>query len=449
MMILDFMGKVFEENKEKPAVIWKDKVFNYNWMLEKYREWQGVLESKGIKPGTVTILEADFSPSSIALFLALVDRRCVLVPLTSSVADKRNEFIEISQGEVIFTIDKNDESTVKFLDSKADHEFFNVLRTRNNPGLVLFSSGSTGKSKAAVHDLLGILDKFQVQRHCFRSITFLLFDHIGGVNTMFYELSNAGCIVTVPARDPDTVLSAVEKYQVELLPTSPTFINLILLSEAYKRHDLSSLKIISYGTEPMPESTLKRLHEILPDVRLLQTYGLSEVGILRSKSRSSDSLWVKVGGEGYETRIVDGILHIKAKAAMLGYLNAPSPFTDDGWFDTNDRVEVDGEYFRILGRDSEIINVGGNKVYPTEVESVIQDVENVAEVTVLGEKNLITGNIVSARVRLIRDEDPKTASLRIKQYCHQKLESFKIPVRITFVTEAQHSQRFKKMRASY
>ena len=449
MMILDFMLKVFEENREKPAVIWKDRVFNYSWMLDKYREWQGVLESKGIKPGMVTILEADFSPSSIALFLALVDRRCILVPLTSTVADKKNEFIEIARGEVIFSINKHDESTVTFLDNKADHEFFNVLRSRNSPGLVLFSSGSTGKSKAAVHDLLGILDKFQSQRHCFRSITFLLFDHIGGVNTMFYELSNAGCIVTVPSRDPDTVLSAVEKYQVELLPTSPTFINLILLSEAYKRHDLTSLKIISYGTEPMPESTLKRLHEILPEVRLLQTYGLSEVGILRSKSKSSDSLWVKVGGEGYETRVVDGILHIKAKAAMLGYLNAPSPFTADGWFNTDDRVEVDGEYFRILGRDSEIINVGGNKVYPTEVESVIQAIENIAEVTVFGEKNLITGNIVCARVRLKGDEDPKEATLRIKQYCHQRLESFKVPVKITFVTEKQHSDRFKKMRANF
>jgi len=87
-------------------------------------------------------------------------------------------------------------------------------------------------------------------------------------------------------------------------------------------------------------------------------------------------------GEGFETRVVDGILHIKAKSAMLGYLNSPSPFTEDGWTITGDSVEVDGEYMRFMGRQSEIINVGGEKVYPGEVESVIQEFDNVAEVTV-------------------------------------------------------------------
>ena len=98
----------------------------------------------------------------------------------------------------------------------------------------------------------------------------------------------------------------------------------------------------------MPESTLKRFNQLFPDIKLLQTYGLSEVGILRSKSKSSDSLWVKVGGEEFETRVIDGMLEIKAKSAMLGYLNAPSPFTEDGWFKTWDAVEVEGEYIKIL-----------------------------------------------------------------------------------------------------
>ena len=178
---------------------------------------------------------------------------------------------------------------------------------------------------------------------------------------MLYTLSNAGCLVTVQDRSPDAVLTAIEKYRVELLPTSPTFINLILLSEAYKNYDLTSLKTVTYGTEPMPESTLLKFHELFPQIDLLQTYGLSEVGILRSRSKSSDSLWLKVGGEGYETRIVDGIFQIKAASAMLGYLNAPSPFTEDGWFNTGDAVEVDGDYIKFLGRKSEMINVGGEK----------------------------------------------------------------------------------------
>ena len=164
--------------------------------------------------------------------------------------------------------------------------------------------------------------------------------------------------MTVKDRSPDEVLSSIQQYEVELLPTSPTFINLILLSEAYTKYDISSLKTVTYGTEPMPKSTLIRFNSLFPNICLLQTYGLSEVGILRSKSKSSDSLWVKVGGEGFQTRVVGGLLEIKAESAMLGYLNAPSPFTKDGWFQTGDSVLVDGEYIIILGRKSELINIG-------------------------------------------------------------------------------------------
>jgi acyl-coenzyme A synthetase/AMP-(fatty) acid ligase len=294
-----------------------------------------------------------------------------------------------------------------------------------------------------------LLEKFKVRRKILRTISFLLYDHIGGVNTMLYTLSNGGCLITVERRDPDSVLAVVEKHRAELLPTSPTFLNLMLLSEAHKRYDLSSLRIISYGTEPMPEHTLKRLHELLPDVALQQTYGLSELGILQSKSREPDSLWVKVGGEGYETRVVDGILQIKARSSMLGYLNAPSPFTDDGWFNTNDAVEVDGDYVRILGRKSDIINVGGEKVYPAEVENVIQELEAVAEATVYGEKNAITGNIVCADITAASSLDAtqqKELIALVKQHCREKLEKYKVPVRVNVVTEQQHTERFKKSR---
>jgi acyl-CoA synthetase (AMP-forming)/AMP-acid ligase II len=278
----------------------------------------------------------------------------------------------------------------------------------------------------------------------------MLYDHIGGVNTMLYTLANTGCMVVVGERTPDRVLQAIERHRVDLLPTSPTFIHLLLLSEAYRRYDLSSLRLITYGTEPMPESTLRRLHALFPKIELRQTYGLSEVGILRSKSRDSGSLWVKVGGDSFQTRVVDGILQIKARSAMLGYLNAASPFTADGWLNTGDRVEVDGEYVRILGRDSEIVNVGGEKVYPIEVESVIQEFPNVGEVTVYGERNPITGNILVARIRLDEDGrepvEQKAFTSALKRHCQERLQSYKVPVKVIFSADPQHGARLKKTR---
>lgn len=445
-MHLDFLRTVFAEYGDAEAIIWNDRAYSYAWLLEKLDGAAAELSAAAIEPASVVSVEADFSPQAIAIMLALVERNCVIVPLTDSVQDHKPEFREISQVQHVVEIDAEDELKVRSTGVEADHELMIELRSRRHPGLVLFSSGSTGKSKAAVHDIVPMLEKFRVRRHTLRTITFLLFDHIGGFNTLFYNLSNGGCIITVPDRRPETVCAAIERYRVELLPTSPTFLNLLLVSHAYRGHDLSSLKLVTYGTEPMPENTLRRIHELLPDVRMLQTYGLSEVGILRSKSKSSDSTWVKVGGEGFETRIVEGMLEIKARSAMLGYLNAPSPFTQDGWFRTGDVVEQDGEYIRILGRDSEIINVGGEKVYPAEVESVLESMDGVEEAVVRGEHHPLTGSIVAARVKLSSDEDLPTYRRRMRAYCRDKLARYKIPQRVDIVSTSMQGSRFKKMR---
>ena len=121
--------------------------------------------------------------------------------------------MRIAQVAVSLEVGATDEARLTRFDRPATHEILRQLRQRGHPGLILFSSGSTGESKAAVHDIMGMLNKFKVRRHARRAITFLLYDHIGGFNTMLYQLSNAGCIVTVQNRDPDAVLAAIEKYK--------------------------------------------------------------------------------------------------------------------------------------------------------------------------------------------------------------------------------------------
>ena len=263
--MLEFILDVWKSSPDGDAIVWRDRVYDYRTLLHLFEDWKERLPELGAKPGSPVVLDADFSPNAVALFFALIDQRCILVPLSRTTShNKRTDFIRIAGGEVVISIDAHDEVSAEPANATGDRPLYQTLRDRRHPGLVLFSSGSTGESKAAVHDLAPLLEKFHVRRKTLRAISFLLYDHIGGVNTMLYTLANGGCLVTVERRDPDSVLTAVEKYRVELLPTSPTFINLMLLSEAYKRHALSSLRIISYGTEPMPEHTLKRLHELSP-----------------------------------------------------------------------------------------------------------------------------------------------------------------------------------------
>ncbi len=445
-MHIDFLLDIFKSSTDKTAILWKNNSYDYKWLLERVLWWEEKLKADNVAANDLVALVGDFSPECIALFLALTQNQNTIIPLNNSSKVDFTEKFKISQAEKVYYIDDDDNISFETFAVKADHEYYKILKERNSPGLVLFTSGTSGVPKGAVHDFSKLLSKFKTPRKALKTINFLMFDHWGGLNTLLHTLSNAGVVIATKNRNADAICEIIQEQKIELLPASPTFFNLMIMSGAYLRYDLSSLKVITYGTEPMPEFLLKKLKEIFPSIKLQQTYGLIELGVLRSKSKSDDSLWVKVGGEGYDTRIVDNILQIKADSAMLGYLNAKSPFTEDGWFITGDQVEVDGEYIKILGRKSELINVGGEKVYPQEVENTILGMDNIADVTVYGEKNPITGNIVCARVTLMEPEEKKEFVSRLKKFCAGKLQGYMIPVKISIIENGQHNERFKKIR---
>jgi long-chain acyl-CoA synthetase len=105
-MFIDFLLERFHENATNDAIVWKDEAVNYAWLADRVAHWQSYLADHDVGSGTVVALEADFSPNSVALFLAVVEAGCVLVPLTSAVASKRDEFIETAEVEVSISIDR-------------------------------------------------------------------------------------------------------------------------------------------------------------------------------------------------------------------------------------------------------------------------------------------------------------------------------------------------------
>jgi acyl-CoA synthetase (AMP-forming)/AMP-acid ligase II len=155
---------------------------------------------------------------------------------------------------------------------------------------------------------------------------------------------------------------------------------------------------------------------------------------------------VQVGGEDYETRVVDGTLRIRARCSMMGYLNAPSPFDAEGWFDTGDSVIQEGEYYRILGRVTEIINVGGQKVYPAEVERVLAEIAGFTDVAVAGEPHLLMGHVVVATVQMEQPLPAAEVKRQIQEHCRGRLQPFMVPAKVKVVTESLVNSRFKKVR---
>lgn len=430
------------------AIVFNGKAYTYNRLLALVDEWRGYLDLEHVSAGDVVTLEGEYSPDVYAGLLTLVDRGAIIVPLTSLPAAKRDEFLDVAQAEIVIQVDAEKGRSVQRTKRHANHELYARLRRDEKPGLVLFSSGTSGRSKASILDFDKVLSRYGDPKRARRTLSFLNLDHIGGINTLLHTLSQGGTVVTVPERTPDAVWAAIAEHRVQVLPTTPTFLNMVLISGAYERYSSATLQLITYGTEPMPLHTLRRLNVALPNVRLKQTYGLSELGILPTRSKSDDTVWLQLGNAGFTHKIIDGVLWIRSDMAMLGYLNAPAPFDEEGFFNTQDVVETDGEYIRILGRRSEIINVGGEKVYPSEVENVLLEVANVVEATVSGMPSRVTGMLVKAAIQLAKPEDEALAIRRARAFCRERLEPYKVPVVIEVSRKRRHSDRFKKIRSA-
>jgi acyl-CoA synthetase (AMP-forming)/AMP-acid ligase II len=158
------------------------------------------------------------------------------------------------------------------------------------------------------------------------------------------------------------------------------------------------------------------------------------------KSESRDSLFMRVGGRGVETRVGNGVLHIRSQTRMLGYLNAPAPF-EDGWYDTKDVVETKGDMIKVVGRTGDVINVGGLKFLPCEVEAAALGMPGVALVKAYGRRNPITGEHVELAAQPVAGADLSADAL--ERYLRVRLPPHMIPQRIR-IGEVAVGHRFKK-----
>ena len=442
---VQFLLDRFQEQPDKNAMILDNEVCQYGKLLNLIEKWDHALREAGVAAGNVVMVKADYQADTVACFLALLNMSAIVIPVATVSLEKADEFAEI--GQVEFIVDLVSGQSITATGVSADHEHYLTLKGLSAPGIVLFSSGTTGASKGTVHNANRLLTKFKTRRHDLSTLAFLLFDHIGGIDTLLYCLSNASTLVFTTERTPEVVGKLIEAHKVEVLPTAPSFLNMMLMTGVHESCDLSSLRFITYGAEMMPQGTLERCADAFPNATLMQKYGTSEIGTMRSQSKDNRSRWVKIGGEGYQWRQRDGKLEVKTESAMLGYLNAPSPFTEDGYFITGDMIEVDGDYVRFLGRDSDIINVGGQKVFPAEIENMIKQLPEILEVAVYGQQNPMLGAVVCCNLRP-KDSSAAAAELRalVRKHLTGKVEPYKIPQKFMVSNEPLSNARNKMKR---
>lgn len=437
-----------ESRVERFAIVLDEAPTTYGELRASVADWLLRLDLHKVRPGQCVALHGRLRGELIALLLALAHNRNTVVPFVTP-GD-----VEIERAMAIACVEHSFEFGPDGVRHHChpygqEHPLLECLRSPSpQAGLVLFTSGSTGTGKAAVHRFDRLLENV-LRRPAQSQVTsiFLMLDHIGGMNTLLHVLAHGGTAVFQTDRSVDAVCRTIERHRIEILPTTPTFLNMLLISSDASDYDLSSLKLITYGTEPMLPATLRGLNERLPNVRLKQTYGMTEVGILPTRSESVDSLWMTVGGAEHETKVVEGVLWVRSNSAMIGYLNAPSPFSEDGWLVTGDRVEERGGYIRVLGRDCEMINVGGNKVFPIEVENVILEMPEVSDVVVTGRRNAVTGQIIVATVQTCGG-DADEIEWRVRDHCRRHLPDYKVPMAVKVTHSDLFGARYKKLRGN-
>ncbi len=409
--------------------------YTYSDLKNQIEKFRTILNKEILKNQNIVIY-SDYNFYSISLLLLLSEFPVNIIPIVKTTEKEFSEKINSCMPNKIISFDNNGSLDIKNIDIISNNsKDYSIYTIKGDTGIVLFSSGTTGSPKIMIQNFSKLISSINKPRKK-RSLIFiilLMFDHIGGLNTLLNCLISGSPFVIPKDRAPSTILDLIEKNQINVLPTTPTFLNLLLIDDNFELSRLSSLKLITYGTERMSEVLLKKLNTFLPNVKLLQTFGTSETGILQTVSKSSNSLYFKIVDENKDFKIENGELFLRSTTSVKGYLNHSNEnFKEDGWYATGDLVEIDKDNFiKIIGRKSKIINVGGLKVFPSEIEEVLNSIEGVLDSTVYGQKNNITGNIVCAKIQTNSNEK-KLLKVLIKKICRKKLDKFKIPVKIQF-----------------
>jgi long-chain acyl-CoA synthetase len=320
---------------------------------------------------------------------------------------------------------------------------------------LIYTSGTTGQPKGVIvthGNVLADIHNFNYWMRYTECGTYLhaapIF-HIADFPSMFAAPAFGASQITIPKFSAQTFSETVEREHVTHTVLVPTMINLLTQFVEARKYDLSSLQVLAYGGSPMAPELVHRTRELLPKVKLIQVYGLSETGFLtglQDHEHTEDKL-ISCGRPcpGVDLQVADtsgkqaepgqaGELIVRGANVMRGYWNNSEETTEafrDGFFRTGDIGRQDAAgYFYILDRLKDMIVTGGENVYSGEVEAVIYGHPAVREVAVFGIPDPRWGELVMACVvlkpgaTLIADD--------LIAFCRRSLATYKLPRRVEF-----------------
>jgi long-chain acyl-CoA synthetase len=314
---------------------------------------------------------------------------------------------------------------------------------------LVYTSGTTGHPRGVVvthANILANVDHFNywipyrdggVQLHAAPIF------HIMDFPFMFAAPAFGACQVAIPKFSPQSFCETVERERVSRSVLVPTMINSLIQFDKRENYDLTSLETLAYGGSPMPSELIHRIREVLPSLKLIQGYGLSETSFLTGLSdhEHTEDRLISCGRTcpGIDLRVVDGSgheleagRHGRGANVMRGYWNNPEETKlafRDGFFRKGDVGYRDTNgYFYILDRLKDMIVTGGENVYSGEVEAVIYQHPAVRETAVFGIPDPQWGELVAACV--VRKPGKALSEAELTAHCRGSLANYKVPRRV-------------------
>ena len=299
-----------------------------------------------------------------------------------------------------------------------------LSNSSKNWKITLFTSGTTGIPKKVSHDFKSITRFVKVSERNEKSIWGFAYNptHMAGIQVFFQALLNGNSVVRLFGLNTKDIYNEIKNNGITHISATPTFYRLLLpCNETFP-----SVERITSGGEKFNEKTFKQLNQVFPNAKITNVYASTEAGTLFASQNDIFSVRPE-----YES-----LIHIENNVLLIHRSLMGNTGTNvDEWYNTGDVIDIVSQKplkFRFVNRKSEMINVGGYKINPLEVEEAILALSGINNVRVYSKSNSVLGNIICCEV--VTNSSQITES-SIRRFLQSKIQEFKIPRIIRFVDE--------------